>query len=150
MRRVSIILLASLFMLGSSYAASSYKWVDSNGHVVYSQQPPAEGTRYQRIKTIAPSSRPSSTSDASSPAGSARESIMQDEIKRKKNELVKKEMEKNAAKRADDCKLAKDHLRFYQVQRRWKDKDGNIKSMDDKERLKKLDEAKQQVADFCS
>ncbi len=153
MRRVSIILasiLASLFIFSSSYAGSSYKWIDSNGHVVYSQHPPAEGTRYQRIKTIAPSSRPSSTSDASSPAVSARESIIQDGIKRKENALVKKEMEKNAAQREENCKLAKDHMRFYQVQRRWKDKDGNIKSMGDKERMKKLEESKQQVADYCS
>lgn len=63
---------------------------------------------------------------------------------------MKKEMEKNAAQREENCKLAKDHMRFYQVQRRWKDKDGNIKSMGDKERMKKLEESKQQVADYCS
>ncbi len=152
MRRVPFILASILFSLlvtGSSYAANTYKWVDSNGSTVYSQHPPAEGIRYQQIKTIAPS-RASSASQASSPALSARESIMQDEIKRKENALVKKEMEKNAAQRDENCKLAKDHLRFYQVQRRWKDKDGNIKSLSDEERMKKLDEAKQQVADYCS
>ncbi|HEB87672.1 MAG TPA: DUF4124 domain-containing protein [Gammaproteobacteria bacterium] len=150
MRRISIILasiLLSLFISGSSYAVSTYKWIDSNGHVVYSQRPPADGTRYERIQTLAPSSRSSSESHA---ASSARESIMQDEVKRKENALVKKEMEKNAAEREKDCKLAKDHLRFYQVQRRWKDKDGNIKSLSDKERMKKLEQSKQQVADYCS
>lgn len=149
MRRVSIILasiLLGLSLSGGSYADSTYKWIDSNGHVVYSQHPPADGTQYKRIKIIVPS-RSSSESHA---ASSARESIMQDEVKRRKNALVKKEMEKNAAERDKDCKLAKNHLRFYQVQRRWKDKDGNIKSLSDKERLKKLNEAKQQVADFCS
>ncbi len=149
MRRISLILasiLLSLFISGSSYAVSTYKWIDSDGHVVYSQRPPADGTRYEHIQTIAPSRSGSESHTASS----ARESIMQDEVKRKENALVKKEMEKNAAERDKDCKLAKNHLRFYQVQRRWKDKDGNIKSLSDKERMKKLDEAKKQVADYCS
>ncbi|HEB56006.1 MAG TPA: DUF4124 domain-containing protein [Gammaproteobacteria bacterium] len=152
MQRVSLILtsiLLSLTIAGSSYATSTYKWVDSNGSVVYSQHPPAEGTPYQQIKTIVPS-HTSSPATVSNPALSARESIMRDKVKREKNALVKKEMEKNAARREDDCKLAKDHLRFYQVQRRWKDKDGNIKSLDEKERMKKLEESRQQVADFCS
>ncbi len=152
MRRVSIVLaslLLSLFMLGNSYAGSTYKWVDSNGNVVYSQHPPAEGIRYERIKTISPS-RSSSKSSASTPALSARESIMKDQSAREENELVRKEMDKNNAERAKNCKVARDRLRFYQVQRRWKDKDGNIQSLSDEERMKKLDEAKQQVTDYCS
>ncbi len=153
MRRASIILasiLVSLFMLTNSYAGNPYKWIDSNGDVVYSQQPPAEGIHYERINTIAPSSHFSSHSEASSPGLSARDSITQDAIKNEKNAIVKKAMEKNAALRKDNCKLAKDHLRFYQVQRRWKDKKGNIKSLNDKERMKELKESEQEVADYCS
>ncbi len=152
MRTVSIVLaslLLSLFMLGNSVASSTYKWVDSNGNVVYSQHPPAEGIKYERIKTISPS-RSSSKSSSSTPALSARESIMKDQAVREENELVKKEMDKNNAERAQNCKVARDRLRFYQVQRRWKDKDGNIQSLSDEERMKKLEEAKQQVTDYCS
>lgn len=152
MRRAPIILasiLVSLFVLSNSYAGNPYKWIDHEGNVVYSQQPPTDGTHYEQIRTRE-SSRSGSESGAANATLSARESIRQDAIKNEKNAIVKKAMEKNAAERKDNCKLAKDHLRFYQVQRRWKDKNGNIKSLDDKDRMKKLDESKQQVADYCS
>jgi len=152
MRRLALILaslLLSLFMSGSAYAGSMYKWVNESGNVVYSQHPPAEGIKYERIKTINPSrSSPKATAPASSL--SAKESILKDQAAREERDLLKKEMDKNAAERAKNCKLARDRLRFFQVQRRWKDKDGNIVSMEDDERLQKLDEAKQQVTDFCS
>ncbi len=151
MRTVSIVLaslLLSLSMLGSSHAGSTYKWINDKGNVVYSQHPPAEGIKYERIKTISPSR--SSSKSSTAPSLSARESIMKDKAAREENALVKKEMDKNNAERAENCKLARDRLRFYQVQRRWKDKDGNIKSLSDEERMKKLEEAKQQVTDFCS
>lgn len=153
MRRASIILasiLVSLFMLSNSYAGNPYKWFDSNGNVVYSQHPPAEGIHYERINTITPSSHISPNAEAPGTGLSARDSITQDAIKNEKNAIVKKAMEKNAALRKNNCKLAKDHLRFYQVQRRWKDKNGDIKTLNDKERIKKLKKSKQEVADYCS
>ncbi len=152
MRRVALTLipvLFSLFIFGSSHAASTtYKWTDSNGSVVYSQHPPAEGIQFERIKTKS-SSRSSSKASSPAPSISAKDSIMKDKAAREENTLVQKEVDKNAAEREKNCKLAKDRLRFYQVQRRWKDKDGNVQSLEDDERMIKLDEAKQQVADFC-
>ncbi len=137
-------------MPGNSYAGNTYKWVNSSGNIVYSQHPPAEGIRYERIKIISPSHSSSKSGASTSPPLSARESIMKDKAAREENALVKKEMDKNNAERANNCKVARDRLRFYQVQRRWKDKDGNIKSLSDEERMKKLEEAKQQVSDYCS
>jgi len=154
MRRVPLTLISilfSLFILGNSHAGNStYKWVNESGNVVYSQHPPAEGVKFERIQTKASSSKSSSKSTYSTPSSSAKGSIMKDKAKREENALVQKEMNKNASEREENCKLAKERLRFYQVQRRWKDKDGNVQSLEDDERMIKLDEAKGQVADFCS
>ncbi len=152
MRSVSLsiaTLVLSLFIFSNGHASTTYKWVDSTGNVVYSQHPPAEGIKFERIQTMAPS-RSSSKPSSSGSSSSARDSILKDKAEKDKNALVQKEMEKNAAEREKNCKLAKEAMRFYQVQRRWKDKDGNVQSLEDDERLKKLEEAKQQVADFCS
>jgi len=154
MRRVALPLISilfSLFILNTSHAAgTTYKWTDSNGSVVYSQHPPAEGIAFERIQTKA-APRSSSKSSYSAPStSSAKDSIMKDKAAHDENALVQKETEKNAAEREENCKLAKDRMRFYQVQRRWKDKDGNVQSLEDDERMIKLNEAKQQVADFCS
>ncbi|VAX11288.1 hypothetical protein MNBD_GAMMA25-1725 [hydrothermal vent metagenome] len=142
-------LLLSFFILSSSQATSTYKWVNSAGNVVYSQHPPAESIKYEKIQTIAPS-RSSSKSSSSGSSVSARESIMKDKAAREENEVVRQEMSKNEAERVENCKKARERLRFYQVQRRWKDKDGNIQSLEDDERMVKLDESKQDVRDFCN
>ena len=153
MRRVALPLISilfSLFILSTSHAAgTTYKWTDSNGSVVYSQHPPAEGITFERIQTKA-APRSSSKSYSAPSSSSAKDSIMKDKAARDENALVQKETEKNAAEREENCKKAKDRMRFYQVQRRWKDKDGNVQSLEDDERMIKLNEAKQQVADFCS
>ena len=152
MRKALPILVSLLLCLSAAVQAGvTYKWVDKNGNTVYSQHPPAEGIKFERIQTKSFSHGNSKSASSPAPAsGSARDSILRDKAARDENELVRKEMEKNEAEREKNCKLAREKLRFYQVQRRWKDKDGNVHSLDDKERQAKVEEAKQQIADFCS
>ena len=141
------VLLFSLLTSSQVQAVATYKWLDQNGSVHYTQHPPAEGIAYEKIQTIRPSKSSSGSTVKSSSA--ARDSILADKEKSDKNNLVEKEVAKNADTRKKNCELAKKQLNFYQVQRRWKDKDGNVKSMTDSERKAKLEESKQNIKDYC-
>lgn len=142
---VSSVLL-SLLLYSHAGAVTTYKWTDAEGNMVYSQHPPAEGVVYEKIQTRAPSR--SATSSAPS-TSSARDSILQDKADNDKDDLVAKEVAKNEEMRKKNCELAKKKLNFYQVQRRWKDKDGNVVSLTDSERKAKVEEAKNDVKEFC-
>ena len=65
------------------------------------------------------------------------------------SEVVKEELSKNEEIRAKNCEAAKKNLEIYTVYKRYKDKEGNVVRMDDDERLKKIEESKQHISEFC-
>jgi hypothetical protein len=139
--------LLSLFIFTHASAVTTYKWMDADGNMVYSQHPPAEGIAFEKIQTRSPSR--SSSAGNSGKASSARNSILEDKANKDKDDIVSKEMAKNEETRKKNCELAKKALQFYQVQRRWKDEEGNVKSLSDDERKAKLEESKGHVKEFC-
>ncbi|MCW9024927.1 MAG: DUF4124 domain-containing protein [Gammaproteobacteria bacterium] len=139
--------LLSLFIFTHASAVTTYKWVDTDGSMVYSQHPPAEGVAFEKIKTRSPSR--SNNTDNSGETSSARNSILEDKAKKDKDDILSKEMAKNEETRKKNCELAKKALQFYQVQRRWKDEEGNVKSLTDDERKVKIEESKENVKEFC-
>ena len=141
------VLFISILTFSQAQAVSTYKWMGADGSVHYTQHPPAEGIAFEKIQTIRPSR--SSTGTGSTSSTTARNSILADQEKHEKNELVDKETAKNTDVRKKNCEASKKRLAFFQVQRRWKDKDGNIQSINDAERKTKIEEAKQHMKDFC-
>ena len=139
---LSLTLFTGLSLCGTATAAT-YKWVDEKGNVHYSQHPPAD-TNYERMKIQ--KSRPGetpppapATSSGSSKAGGSTSS----------SSVVKEELSKNEEIRAKNCEAAKKNLEIYTVYKRYRDKEGNVVRMDDEERLKKIEESKQHIAEFC-
>ena len=138
-------LLFSLIMV-SANATTTYKWLDENGNVVYSQQPPKEGP-YETIKTkkSSPSSSPSTPPPSSSFATQVKEETEESELDSK----VQQEAAKSEQLRADNCKAAKNNLETYTVYRRIKNDQGEIIRLDDNERARRIQEAKDAIKEFC-
>jgi len=135
--------LFSLIMLSAHGA--TYKWLDENGNVVYSQQPPEEGP-YETIKT----KKPSSVSLQPTPAQSSfSEKVNEEDKVRDIESKVQQEAAKNEQLRADNCKAAKNNLETYTVYRRIKNDQGEVIRLDDNERAKRIQEAKDGIKEFC-
>lgn len=137
-------LLFGLIMV-STNAATTYKWVDENGNVVYSQQPPEEGP-YETIRTKNSSKTGvSSSTPSSSFATEVKKETEEQNLDRK----VEQEAAKSEKLRADNCKAAKNNLETYTVYRRIKNDQGEIIRLDDNERAKRIQEAKDAIKEFC-
>jgi len=124
--------------------AATYKWVDKDGNVHYSQRPPPD-TNYERlnIKTPPPSSTPASptTPAAQAPAATGQGSSSSD--------TVAQEMAKNQEIRARNCEAAKKNLELYTVFKRVKKEDGSVVRLDDDERARLIEESKAAIKEFC-
>ena len=131
-----IILLTAMIIFASSASAGLYKWVDDEGNAHYSQKRPLD-QQYERLKAPAPAPEDSKALYQST------------EQKNSPNNTVAAEAAKNEKIRATNCTNAKKNLSSYTVYRRHRDKDGNVTYIDDKERAKKIEEAKQAINDFC-
>ena len=71
------LIAVALLLLAPLAAAQVYKWTDASGTVHYSEAPPAQGTKYEKVTTTgtveplaapAPSETPESRSAAAEPA----------------------------------------------------------------------------------
>lgn len=124
--------------------AGTYKWIDENGNVVYSQNPPPKG-KYEAIR-IKPAPRNSSTNN-----NSAQDSQFLKEADKRREDDKKLQAEtRNSEKiRQENCQSAKKQFEFYTVYRRMKGKDGEYHVITDDEREKKLQQARQAIKDFC-
>lgn len=132
-----ILLLATMMIFASSVSAGLYKWVDSEGNVHYSQKRPRD-KQYKRIKAPAPAT------EASQPL------YKSTKLNNKTSITVDNEVAKNEKIRATNCANAKQNLSGYQLSRRIRDKEGNVKIVDDKERARQIDMAKKAINQFCN
>ena len=137
-------LLFGLIMV-STNAATTYKWVDENGNVVYSQQPPEEGP-YETIKTKNSSKTGISSS---TPSSSFATEVKKETEVQNLDRKVEQEAAKSEKLRADNCRAAKNNLETYTVYRRIKNDQGEIIRLDDNERAKRIQEAKDAIKEFC-
>ncbi len=133
-----------LFICAAPHAGT-YKWVDKDGNVVYSQHPPADG-QYESIRVKPSSRKPSNDSST----GQDADTFLKDATtQRINNARIKDELKKTQALRKKNCATAKKQLEFYSVYRRKKDKSGEYVRINDDEREAGLKEAKQGIKDFC-
>ena len=136
-------LLFSLIMASAS--AATYKWVDENGNVVYSQQPPREGP-YETIKT----KKPSSVSLQPTPAQSSFMTGKEKEAEEaKKNSTIQQGIAKGEASRIEKCKEAKHNLEAYTAHRRVRNEKGEVVMLDDNERANLIEGSKEDVREYC-
>lgn len=130
--------------------AAMYKYKDESGNWVYSQHPPASG-EYEALKAKKePRSSRLNKEERVEKVNKARDSVTGKPADKAEKDSVAKETAKNKDKRADACEKSKKGLESLQIYRRFKDKDGNVTTMDDKERQKRISNAKENIKQFCN
>lgn len=131
-----ILLLVTMILFATSASAGLYKWVDEDGNVHYSQKRPID-KKFKSIKAPPPPPQ-----DAKSPYQSIAP-------QNKPSGTVTAETDKNIKIRAENCERAKEKLKNFQIYRRVKDEDGNIKEIDEKMRSAQIQDANKAISDFC-
>lgn len=134
-----ILLVTTLLLFAGAASAGLYKWVDEDGNVHYSQKPPRD-VQFKRLKAPPPPpdnakplyGQPNNKSNAKTSSAGAAETV------------------KNKKIREENCAIAKKNLNAYQVYRRFKEKDGSVRTVSDAERSAQIEKAKQAIEDFCN
>lgn len=142
--RLWLLCLAAL--LPGLLHATTYKWVDAEGNVTYSQQPPPSGD-YQRLKV--PSGGGLDAAAAQAQREAAAKSVGGAVTDKKQDGAVAGVEADAQALRSKNCEAAKKNLQIYEVYRRVRDADGNVVRLDEKERQARLAQAREQVQEFC-
>ena len=130
------LLLMTMMIFANTSIAGLYKWVDNEGNIHYSQKRPAN-SQYKRLK--AP------------PAAPENSTPLYQSLKTKTdpNSILADELAKNEKLQIQNCTAAKKNLINFTTYRRFKDKNGNIKTMDDATRAAQIDRAKEAISTFC-
>ncbi len=145
----AIMLLLSL----NSYAALN-KWVDSEGKIHYSDEPPPANVKSEALRTGPETPSPAA---ASSPA--APKTIFEQEADLKKAKKAKDEAAQKAAKQEEaakakqqNCENARNQLNTLQNSPRiatYSDT-GERSYMDDATRQQRIDDAQKAVSQYCN
>ncbi len=148
MKPVRLLLLLSAAFAAGAACADAYRWVDDEGHTVYSQVPPAdrEWTRVQGSPGRAPSGEE---------AWEEVERIQQQldasaEERAQAREAAQKEKEA-AALRRRNCEAAKANLERYQGDpgRLIREPDGSYVRLTAEQREARIEETRGQVEEYC-
>ncbi len=150
MKKCQLLLISLVVSLASSmaWAATTYKWLDDNGNVVYSQTPPAEGA-YEVIHIKQSGTSSSYPSAAESPESSTPKFTSNRNEEEKQNQDIQQQEAKAEEIRKKNCEAARKNLEAYTVFRRFKQPDGSYVRLDDDERLKRQQKAKDDIKEFC-
>lgn len=152
------ILLTFLLLASANASAALIKWVDAEGKVHYSDQPPPPNVKSETLRVpSAPAPVSASGTDAASgPAGP--KTIAEREAELKKAQQAKKEAADKAAKeqaRIDaekaQCEAAQQNLRALQEGMRLVEIDakGERSYLDDSQRQQRIEKARQDVSAYC-
>lgn len=141
------ICLSTALTLGVTTLASAvttYKWVDKDGTVHYSQEPPSNDN-YETLNVQTQSPSDSSSDQQSAPSYSTPDSSNDN----KAADEIKKQEALGEAQRQKNCEAAKQNLQAYTTYRRFRTKDGKVIRLDDNERAKRIEQSKEAIKQFC-
>lgn len=151
---MKIFLLILLVLSSTSTFAALNKWVDANGKVHYSDQPPPANVKAETLRTAPPANEPAKTGSA--PA--APKTLAEREAELKKAQQAKKEAAEKAAQeqaKADDkkanCAAAQQNLKILQSGTRLMDIDakGERYYLSDEQHQQRTATAQQDVDKWC-
>ena len=147
-------LLLLLMLFSANTFAALNKWVDANGKVHYSDQPPPVNVKAETLRSPAASSEPAKASSA--PA--APKTLAEREAELKKAEQEKKKTaEKTAQEQAKadnkkaNCALSQQNLKMLQDGVRLTDIDANGERyyLNDEQREQRIAKAQQDIGNWC-
>lgn len=142
------ILLTFLMMISAGMSASVraeevYRWIDENGQVHYSAQPP-RGLNEDVYKFHV-----DKAADAPPPKPVTAENLTEESIKNTKVEAKRPSIDPKQAK--EYCQQARDAKAKISVNfsRRYKQEDGSVRPFTDKERADMIKRADESIAAYC-
>ena len=151
---MSKFLLIVLILASANVFAAISKWVDGQGQVHYSDQPPPLEAKAETLRSASGSE--GNTTPTSAPA--APKTIAEREAELKKSQKAKQEAADNALqKQANEeakktsCVTSQQNLRTLQEGMRMIEIDANGERsyMDDKQRQQRIAKAQQDVSTYC-
>jgi len=140
-------LLLILGFASQMAVATTYKYQDASGNVVYSQNPPADPATPYEVLGVRSHARPGT--DSAPATSSAKKSITGTAEDNQANNQVADQVKKAQEIREQNCAAAKKNLEIYTVYRRIKNEKGEMVRLNDDERQKGIDEAKKGIKEFC-
>lgn len=151
MRKVLLILV----MLASTNAlAAISKWVDDQGQVHYSDQPPPPGAQVETLHSGTDNEAgPDATSASAAPKTIAEQEADLKKAQREKKAAAEKAAQKQAVENArkDSCNTAQENLRTLQSGMRMVEinANGERSYLDDNQRQQRVDKAQQDISTYC-
>lgn len=139
----------SLLLVTAALAGPVYKWTE-DGRVIYSQTPPAPGVPFEIVfeKEIGKNTSVAKANSSSSTSSSTFEERRE---QRKQSEADKKVMEESNKIKAENCAIATKNMESLTSRGQVTIKDGDVyRKLSEEERQAKIQETKDQVAEFCS
>ena len=145
------LLLVLLMLSGANAYAGLHKWVDADGKVHYSDQPPPPNVNAQTLRT--PSDAAASASAPGEPPTAAEREAELKKAQQAKKENAEKSAQEQA--RAEEekayCAIAQKNLRALQQGVRMMDVDaqGEHYFLDDEQRQQRTEKAQQDIKTYC-
>ena len=156
---MSKFLLILLMLTSANTFAAISKWVDAQGHVHYSDQPPPPEVKAEILHAPSDTDDTAGMSNISkTSATAATKTVAEQEIELRKAQQAKKEAADKAAQKqaaADaikaNCANAQQNLRNLQSGTRMTEVDANGETsyIDDTQRQQRIEKAQQQISNLC-
>ena len=137
----------ALALCAAPATAALYKWTDASGRVVYSDQPPAGGIKYEVVGAAPPPDNPNATREMANKDAELRK-LQKDRVE----DAQKAEKSRaDAQKRADVCAQARAAARTYQSDQplMTTNEKGERTSLEGAERARRLAEQQRLVREYC-
>ena len=155
-----ILTAAAALLFATAVAAQAYRWVDKDGKVHYSDQPPPEGARQSGVVSApaAGTSPPAPSGDAAGQAPKGPKSVAEQEMEFRKRRLeaaeadAKRQQEAQAAEEKQrNCTHAKNRLASLETGGRIAKygPDGETVYLSDAEIARELGEARKVTESWC-
>lgn len=146
------LLFALLFVLVFNAHAQVYKWVDQDGNVQYTDQPPPSGAAVGDEKKLNIKTPPPPPVDNQASAGETLEEKMQAfKERRDAEQQAEAKQQVEATENNKRCVSAQGQLKIFRESPRltFPDGQGGIVYADDEMRQKKIAEAQNNIATYC-
>ena len=128
--------------------AATYKWTDANGRVVYSDQPPPAGQKYETVGAAPPPDNPNAVREMA-----AKDAEIKKVQKERAEQASKADKSRaDAQKRADICAQARTAVRTYQTEDTLltTNEKGERVALPLVERQRRLAEQQRLVREYCA
>jgi hypothetical protein len=147
-----LLLILSMLASANTFAAVN-KWVDAQGQVHYSDQPPPPEAKAETLRSTSDTEAAAGASGVTAPKTIAEREAELKKAQQAKQEAADKSTQKQAAADAvkANCATAQQNLRTLQQGIRMVEVDANGERsyMDDKQRQQRIEKTQQDIGSYC-